>query len=396
MEPGTPAAPDAFHLLDATMFWNPSGGVRRYIGAKRRWALQHTGGRHTVATPAPDGSAMLRVPSLPLPGSAGAYRLPWRRRATAALLCGVAPDLIESADPYRLAWSALDAAHALGVPAVAFCHSDIVQLAQAGGGRVAARIARRYAVRLYNRFDRVFAPSLAMAAQLADWGVHGVVHQPLGVDTRVFHPSRASANCRHALGLPQGARVLVYAGRFAPEKNLPVLERAVERLGPRYWLLAVGAGPVVPSGPRTLVRRTVLDPTTLATLLASCDAFVHAGAHETFGLSVLEALACGVPVVARAAGGLAERVDESVGAAVRSADPTAFADAFADAVTSVFERDRDALRRAARARAEANDWSQVLPPLWAHYRALLHGPATHARGAASRANSGVRGTEVPQ
>ena len=79
--------PDAApHLLDATMFWNPSGGVRRYVVAKRAFIdARRPGWRHTVATPTPDDDQQLRVPALPLPGSGGAYRLPWRRatRATA-------------------------------------------------------------------------------------------------------------------------------------------------------------------------------------------------------------------------------------------------------------------------------------------------------------------------
>ena len=80
------------HLLDATMFWNPSGGVRRYIVAKRAW-LRARGWQHTVATPQPDVDDALSIPSLPLPGSGGAYRLPWRRTAAAALLAEARPSL---------------------------------------------------------------------------------------------------------------------------------------------------------------------------------------------------------------------------------------------------------------------------------------------------------------
>lgn len=362
------------HLLDATMFWNPSGGVRRYIGAKRRWTRQHTNWRHTVATPLPDLPASLRVPSLALPGSAGAYRLPWRRAATARVLQKAAPDLIESADPYRLAWATLDAAQALQIPSVAFCHSNLEQLARLSAGRplrdVAARAARRYALHLYGEFDLVLAPSAAMVANLRDWGVGRAQHQPLGVDCDVFHPLRESVECRRALGLPRYARLLVYAGRFAAEKNLALLEAVVRRLGPLYWLVAVGDGPARPRGMRVVVLPTLREPTELARLIASCDVFVHAGAQETFGLSVLEALACGVPVVARAAQGLAELVDSEVGEGVGSDH----LEEFAAAVAGVFDRDRDRLRHAARTRALAYDWERVLPQLWQHYRHLLERP----------------------
>jgi alpha-1,6-mannosyltransferase len=362
------------HLLDATMFWNPSGGVRRYVVAKRLWIRRHGGWRHTLATPRPDADTFdaLAVPSLPLPGSAGAYRLPWQRAASASLLCRAGPDLIEAGDPYRLAWSALDAARTLGIPAVAFCHSNLAQMAALAAGprwsRAAERVARRYAAHLYNQFDLVLAPSQAMVAHLHDWGVSAALQQPLGVDTRVFAPCRRRERWHELLGLPADARLLVYAGRFAPEKNLATLVEATRRLGPRYWLIAVGSGPAPPRGERVVVLPALRDAGALATVLAGADLFVHAGAQETFGLSVLEALACGVPVVARAAEGLAELVDDSVGRGITAGTPAAFA----DAIAGVLDRDAQPLREAARRRALAHDWEQVLPALWTHYRRLLH------------------------
>ena len=364
------AAP-APHLLDATMFWNASGGVRRYVIAKREFALQQMGWRHTVATPTPDQPDQLRLPSLPLPGSGGAYRLPWQRAALADLLCRAEPDLIESADPYRLAWAALDAADRRSVPALAFCHSNLEQVARlAAGGCFAAtagRVAARYAARLYRRFDRVLAPSHAMTAHLRSWGVGQAMHQPLGVDCALFDPGRADPAWRASLGLPAQARLLVYAGRFAPEKNLNALTGALERLGPRYWMLAIGAGPAPPDGERVIVQPVVRDARLLAAMIASCDLFVHAGAQETFGLSALEALACGLPLVARAAEGLRELVSADVG---RGVDSDAAA-AFAEAIDDVFSRDRLALTQAARERALQSDWDRVLPLLWQHYRQLL-------------------------
>ena len=182
---------------------------------------------------------------------------------------------------------------------------------------VAGRTARAYARRLYERFDLVLAPSRSMADHLADWGVSRVAQQPLGVDTAVFHPSRASAGWRAANGIAPSTRLLVYAGRFAPEKHLDVLAEAVRRLGGDYLLLAIGAGPAPPpAGDRIRRLPFVAGSESLAAALASADAFVHAGDQETFGLAVLEAMACGTPVVARSAEGLAELVDDSVGAAV--------------------------------------------------------------------------------
>jgi alpha-1,6-mannosyltransferase len=359
------------HLLDATMFWTANGGgVRRYLEAKHAFASS-AHWRHSVATPMVDGISSVRIPALPLPASGG-YRLPWRRAAAARMLAEQAPDLIEAGDAYRLAWSVLDAGQSLGIPALAFCHSNLPLLAATlAGARIgagAARAARRYAGRLYRQFDLVLAPSATMCAHLRDWGVKRVQHQPLGVDSAVFHPRRRDPAWRRRVGLPDDARVLVYAGRFAPEKNLPVLTAAVRLLGPPYWLVAVGAGPTPPQGDRVMVLAPERRPEALATLVASADAFVHAGDQETFGLSVLEALACGTPVVARAAEGLAELVDGRVGIAVGRTRSEDFAEAIAALFGSV---DRARFAQAARARGEAHDWQQTLPRLWRQYDRLL-------------------------
>jgi len=368
------------HVVDATMFWSAtSGGVRRYLLAKHAWLTRHTGWRHTIAAPVADLPGIAPLPSLALPGSSG-YRLPLRRRALAAALQSLQPHLIEAGDPYRLAWAVLDAADGLGIPAVAFCHSNLALLAAQLAGRplgsAAAAAARRYARHLYRRFDLVLAPSEAMRSHLVDWGIDHAVCQPLGVDTRTFHPARASAMWRNRLGLPPDTRLLVYAGRYAPEKHLDVLAEAVRLLGAPYVLLALGAGPAPPSGERVIVQPFVADPMALARVLASADVFVHAGDQETFGLAVLEALACGTPVVARRAEGLPELVDAGVGAGVGDGR----AASYAAAIASVFAGDRIGLARRARERAESYDWNQMLPLQLMHYRQLLRAGPRKERG----------------
>src|SRR5215210_4762271 len=131
------AMTDPLHLVDTTMFWSPTGGgVRRYLQTKHEWLGAQPRWRHSIAVPAVAGSdgAAATLPSLPLPGSGG-YRLPLRRAAIARVLVGLAPDVIEAGDPYRVAWGARDAAQQLGIPAVAYCHSNIAAMARLGAGR---------------------------------------------------------------------------------------------------------------------------------------------------------------------------------------------------------------------------------------------------------------------
>ena len=100
-----------------------------------------------------------------------------------------------------------------------------------------------------------------------------------------------------------------------------MLLEAVHRLGHPYMLLMVGSGMHVPASPRLIQLPFQRNPEALASILASCDLLVHPGDQETFGLVVLEAMACGIPVVGMAAGGVAELVDSDTGLLVTPGDP---------------------------------------------------------------------------
>jgi alpha-1,6-mannosyltransferase len=84
-------------------------------------------------------------------------------------------------------------------------------------------------------------------------------------------------------------------------------------------------------------------------------------------------MASGTPVVARAADGLAELVDDSVGASVPSRSPRAFADAIA-AVCAASPTEAGRRRDVARARAESYDWNRIFPALFERYAKLLSSP----------------------
>ncbi len=349
------------HLVDTTLFFSPtSGGVRRYLNAKHSWYAKQGHWQHSLLVPG-DVTALhpgeLSTIAGPIVPGTFNYRLPLSPRLWASLLDELQPDLIEAGDAFHPAWAALEVAARRRIPTVAFFHSHLPRLI---GMRCGARIGRltgRYLRWLYERFDLVCAPSRIMGDYLRSLGLSRVTVQPLGVDTAVFHPARRNQALRGQLGLGESVRLLVYAGRFSAEKNIPVLHDAFARLGPDYHLLLVGGG----EHRRPTDNITVLpyrrDSVELAQVMASADALVHAGTAETFGLVVLEAMACGRPVVGVRAGAVAELVDEQVGITALRADGSLLA----QAVRDLYDRDIDSLGAAARSRVlQQYSWDLAL------------------------------------
>ena len=339
------------HLLDTTLFYSPtSGGVKRYLTAKHAWLAAHTSWEHTIVVPGShdhlERGGVCTLSGYPVPGTFN-YRLPLNPRRWSNLMSALEPTLIEAGDAFHPAWCARRVAQRRGIPLAGFYHSNLPRIiGRRFGGALTEPGLGRYVRWLYEGFDVVFAPSRLMCAYLNDIGVHHTMHQPLGVDAEVFHPQRRTTTLRERLGLPAGTRVLVYAGRFAEEKNLPVLLQAFARLGAPYHLLLIGGARAArPAGNVTMMpyRR---DSVELAEWIASADALVHAGTKETFGLVILEAMACGRPVVAARAGAFPELVDESVG---MLAEPNSGA-SMAEAIAALYERDIAAVGAAARAR----------------------------------------------
>ncbi|MEO8297560.1 MAG: glycosyltransferase [Burkholderiales bacterium] len=375
--------PDAPHVLDAALWWTPhrQGRLNRYLAAKRE-VLTQVGWRHTLLAPGVQARGDVDCGGLCLPGAAG-HRVVLSRRRAARLIERVQPQLIEAADPSTLSWSVLDAAERLKVPAVAFCHHDLsarmerlLQGWPEPSRQAAAWAARHlgaYLLRLYARFDLVLAPSRAIVRSLQGLGLHQAQYQPLGVDCSVFSPAACDLAWRQAwlqqLGLAPATKLLLYAGRFAADKHLGLLGEAVRQLGRGHALVVIGEGPLPPRGDHVRVLPAPTDGHRLARMMAAADAFVHAGEQDSVGLCVLEAMACGTPVVVSDAGGLAEWAAD-VGLAVPSQRPADWAEALRCCVQGGLGVDTDrGLQRARR-----HDWTVVLGQLARRYHRALGMP----------------------
>ena len=366
------------HLVDTTMLYAPrSGGVKRYLMAKRAWLSRaRQGVRHTLVVPGPrsgvESDGIVAVKSTKLPFGDG-YRWPSSVKKWASWVESLNPSVIEAGDPYTPGQAALEAGQRVGAPVVGFCHSDPAALAALHFGEWAKKPVEKRWAKLFKSFDRVIAPSRFIASRLGEAGVDGVVCQPLGVDVETFRPERRDrAWLLRRLGLPSGARLLMFAGRPAREKNIDVLIEAVQRLGDPYHLVLVGAGAGLPAESRVTCLPFEANPRVVARLVASADAFVHANDREPFGLIVLEAMACGVPIVGVSAGGVSETVDNEIGRLAQGGGSRAFA----EAVEALFDGDLHALGKAARARALARfAWDRVFQDLSKLYAEIASAPA---------------------
>lgn len=353
-------------LVDTTMLFAPrSGGVKRYLLSKKAWLAENRPGlAHSLVVPGArheaglDGIVKLQATRLPF---GDGYRWPTSVRRWGAWVAALKPSVIEAGDPYTPGQGALEAGQRAGCPVVGFCHSDPAGLAALHFGEWAKKPVEKRWAQLFSQFDRVVSPSRFIARRLEEAGVGNIVIRPLGVEIDTFRPDRRDRDwLLKRLDLPASARLLCFAGRPAKEKNIDVLIEAVQKLGDPYYLVLVGAGTGMPPEDRVIALPYEKDPKAVARIIASCDAFVHANDKEPFGLIVLEAMACGRPVVGVNAGGVAETVDHTVGQLAARADP----DDYAQAVEALFQRDIEAIGQAARLKTvEQFAWNRVFEDL---------------------------------
>jgi len=354
-------------LVDTTMQYAPiSGGVKRYLRSKSDWLeRRRLGIRHALLVPGKrtsvneDRTVTVAAPKVPF--GAG-YRWPMSRKSWASWLQALSPAVIEAGDPYGPGVAAIDAGQTLGVPVIGFCHSDPAYLASIHWGQWAVKSIERRWGEIFSQFDRVIAPSRFIAGRLREAGVERIVERPLGVDIEAFDPDHGDRDAvRRHLGVRPGERLLVFAGRAAKEKNVDVIISAVEKLGAPYRLLLIGAADGLPiDGGQVISLPFQQDTHSVARLLASCDAFVHANDKEPFGLCALEAMASGLPVVCTSYGGVSETVDETVG--VKS--PSLKVADYAAAIDALFEQDVEAMGLAARRKAVSRyGWPTVFEEL---------------------------------
>ena len=323
--------------------------------------------------PRPDGVLpypVARMPSLPMPGYPG-FRIAAAGSGLRAALTGHGTELVHLASPFMLGGGGAFVAGRLRLPMVAVYQTDMPSYARAYRFGPAGQFAAwRRVRRIHNAADRTLAPSTAAAASLHSHGIQRVWLWGRGVDTVRFDPAKRSGQLRAELA-PNGEVLAGYVGRLAPEKRIDLLAQVATLPGVR--LVVVGSGPADAAARRAMPAAVFLGQRQgeeLARIYASLDVFVHSGPHETFGQTLQEAAASGLPVVAPAAGGPIDLVGDGVtGFLVPPRDPSALADAVARLAADPGLRARQ--RRAARQRVLGRTWTALGDELIGHYEAVL-------------------------
>ncbi|QXE37915.1 glycosyltransferase family 1 protein [Streptomyces sp. GMY02] len=311
---------------------------------------------------------VVRVPSVPLPGYPQ-VRVALPSRRLAATIAAHRAELVHLAGPFVLGVRGMTAASRLGVPAVAVYQTDLAHYARTYVGAGEAAAWRRIRA-VHTAADRTLAPSSAALRDLTEHGIPRVRLWPRGVDTVRFRPELRDEELRRQLA-PNGELIVGYVGRLAPEKHVELLAGVCELPGVR--VVIVGDGPSETSLRSTLPGAVFLGRTTgdaLARTFASFDLFAHTGPYETFCQTVQEAMASGVPVIAPAAGGPLDLVDDGrTGTLVAPLD----ADAVTQAVRDLAHAPalREAYGRAARTTVEGRTWAVVGDQLIDHYHEVI-------------------------
>lgn len=393
------AANGELSVVDVTSFFSTSasGGVRTYLTAKAR-ALARPGIRHTIVVPAEttgtdawEGATLARIRSPAFP-FAPAYRQLIDWRALAEVLDAVNPSVIEVGSPFADPFLVRLALGGRRVPIVGFYHADLVRTfaepfvdhAVLSPLRVLLRMTARRGIRsIYNRFDATVCASASVARELRSLGVERVHEVPLGVDLDTFRPLEDAD--RHPLLPGNGKSLALFVGRFCPEKRLDVLLDG-HALLPRHEqpdLVLVGDGNIRNSvagrareGGRVTLLPYVSDREELVRMYNAADYYVAPGPGETFGLSIGEAMACGLPVLCVARGAGPDRIDGSgAGELYRHGDPVDVARGM-----KAMRHHMDPETRArARAHAERTmNWSVTFDRLMKVYSGLVTADSPHS------------------
>ena len=292
-----------------------------------------------VAEPAfaPTGD-LVGTPSVAMPFGRGEYRVPvGLGRKVRRDLAEFAPNIVHLSSPDPCAHAALRWAQEHGIPVLASVHTRFETYPRYYNMAFMEPLVVRMLRRFYNRCDALVTASQSMIDELRAMDMHHDISLwTRGVDRTIFAPEKRDPSWRRDIGLAEDDVAIVFLGRLVMEKGLDVFAEAIVRLRQRgvpHKVLVIGDGPARGWFEQALPGGIFVGFKTGAALgqaLASGDVFFNPSITETFGNVTLEAMACGLPVVAAGATGASSLVN--CGTTGRLVAPSGRKDADAEAL----------------------------------------------------------------
>ncbi|SKB50928.1 glycosyltransferase family 4 protein [Sphingopyxis flava] len=270
----------------------------------------------TVENPdfAPTGE-LVSVPSIAIPGRSE-YRIPLslsaRLREDLAMF---APNILHISSPDRVSRQAAAWARRRRIPVACSVHTRFETYFRYYNLSFLEPLVVAWLRRLYRRCDALIAPSESFAQVLREQRMnYDIGIWTRGVERDIFHPGRRDAMWRQSWGIAEEVPVIAFLGRLVMEKGLDVFADTIDvlrRRGVPHEVVVIGEGPAGDWFESRLPHAKFVGfqgGENLARALASCDMLFNPSVTETFGNVTLEAMACGLPVVAARATGSASIV----------------------------------------------------------------------------------------
>ncbi|MGL3820605.1 glycosyltransferase family 4 protein [Sphingopyxis sp. R3-92] len=274
----------------------------------------------TVANPdfEPTGD-LVSVPSFAIPGRSE-YRIPVSFSSRVREdIAAFAPNILHISSPDRVSRQAAAWARRRKLPVACSVHTRFETYFRYYNLSFVEPLMVAWLRKLYRKCDALIAPSESFAQVLREQRMnYDIGIWTRGVERDIFHPGRRDMAWRQSLGIADETPVIAFLGRLVMEKGLDVFADAIDQLARRgvpHEVVVIGEGPAGEWFESRLPNAKFVGfqaGEDLARALASCDMFFNPSVTETFGNVTLEAMACGLPVVAARATGSASIVKHGI------------------------------------------------------------------------------------
>ena len=379
-----------FTIVDFNNFWSPSGGgVRRYHLQKMAFYEKLSSKSEeqvlsvfvmpdskTFTEKKSDSLVIEHVEAFRFPGK-WEYRFLWKPSQIEPVLAKYKPQVIEVGSPYLLPTMVRRAAKKIVPEAVllSFWHADfpityvqrpVTNKFGKALGNLSKNVAFWYARQEFKRFDGIQVSCNEVLRRLDRHKLPTSHWIPLGCDIQMFSPSKRDESLVQKLKDGNPDRLTIFfPHRFCEEKGIELLLGAYpilcEKLGCEPALVFAGTGPYLPQVqeavekyPHIQYAGFISSIDEMARHYASVDLGLALSGWETFGLSILESMACGNAQIGASTGAAAEHIRESgAGVVLKERTPQALA----DAIVELYHSDMAAMKQKARVYAEKFSWA---------------------------------------